>query len=210
VQEAAQEAALPESEALFKSLLRDERQAWRELAPLWKVSLGSGEPCQAALQQQVRCFKSNSSLATIRQLGRPGILVLHDENDQAAYALLIGLTSQTATLRVDGVPRTVPLETLARVWRGDYATLWRIPRGYVRGALDDSPGPLADWLWAQLARAQGQPQPKKANRDRAALRARVAAFQRAHGLEADGLAGPTTLMQLNRGIGVDEPRLQTQ
>lgn len=205
-----QAATLPESAALFKSLPRDEKQAWRELAPFWKVSLGSGEPCQAALQQQVRCFKSNSSLATIRQLGRPGILMLRDENNQAAYVLLTGLTEQAATLRVDGVSRTVPLATLARVWRGDYATLWRIPRGYVSGALDDSPGPLADWLWAQLARAQGQAAPKKAYRDRASLRARVAAFQRAHGLEADGLAGPTTLMQLNRGIGVDEPRLQTQ
>ncbi len=203
-------ASLSESEALFKSLPRDEKQAWRELAPLWKVSLGSGDPCQEALKQQVRCFKNPISLATIRQLGRPGILVLRDDNDQPAYALLTGLTSQTATLRVDGVPRTVPLEKLAKLWRGDYATLWRIPRGYVKGALDDSPGPMADWLWTQLARAQGQPLPKSANRDRAALRARVAAFQRAHGLEADGQAGPTTLMQLNRGIGVDEPRLQTQ
>jgi general secretion pathway protein A len=195
----------------FRSLQRDEKQAWRELAPLWKVSLGSGDPCQAALKQQLRCFRSNSSLTTIRQLGRPGILVLRDENDQAAYALLTGLTSQSATLRVDGISRTVSLVTLAKVWRGDYATLWRTPRGYVSGALDDSPGPLADWLWTQLARAQGQPQPAKtANRDRAALRARVAAFQREYGLEADGLAGPTTLMQLNRGIGVDEPRLQTQ
>jgi len=203
-------ASMAEPVALFNAVLRDEKQAWRELAPLWKASLGRGDPCQTALQQQLRCFKSNSSLATIRQLGRPGILILRDENNQTAYALLTGLTNQTATLRVDGTSRTVSLVTLAKVWRGDYATLWRTPRGYVSGALDDSPGPLADWLWSQLARAQGQAQPPKANRDRAALRARVAAFQRTHGLEADGLAGPTTLMQLNRGIGVDEPRLQTQ
>ncbi len=205
-------ASMSEPVALFKSVLRDEKQAWRELAPLWKASLGAGsDPCQTAQKQQLRCFKSNSSLATIRQLGRPGILVLRDDNDQAAYVLLTGLTSQTATLRVDGASRTVSLETLAKVWRGDYATLWRTPRGYVSGALDDSPGPLADWLWSQLARAQGQAQPaNKANRDRTALRARVSAFQRANGLEADGQAGPATLMQLNRSIGVDEPRLLTQ
>ena len=41
----------------------------------------------------------------------------------------------------------------------------------------------------------------------AALRARVARFQAAHGLTAAGRAGPTTFMQLNRATGVDEPRL---
>ena len=39
------------------------------------------------------------------------------------------------------------------------------------------------------------------------LAERVAAFQRAQGLTADGLAGAMTLMQLNRASGVDEPRL---
>jgi general secretion pathway protein A len=35
----------------------------------------------------------------------------------------------------------------------------------------------------------------------------VSRFQAAHGLSADGKAGPTTFMQLNRVIGIDEPRL---
>ena len=39
------------------------------------------------------------------------------------------------------------------------------------------------------------------------LKARVSNFQRAHGLQPDGVAGPTTFMQLNRLSGVDEPRL---
>jgi general secretion pathway protein A len=39
------------------------------------------------------------------------------------------------------------------------------------------------------------------------VKARVLAFQLARGLRPDGLAGPTTLMQLNRAVGIDEPRL---
>jgi general secretion pathway protein A len=41
----------------------------------------------------------------------------------------------------------------------------------------------------------------------AALRASVQAFQRAHGLTGGGVAGPVTLMLVNRATGVDEPRL---
>ena len=48
----------------------------------------------------------------------------------------------------------------------------------------------------------GQPLPAAAS-----LRQRIAAFQAAEGLPADGMAGPRTLMHLNRATGVDEPRL---
>ena len=41
------------------------------------------------------------------------------------------------------------------------------------------------------------------------LKSRIAAFQLAQGLTADGVAGATTFMQLNRATGVDEPRLKT-
>jgi general secretion pathway protein A len=40
------------------------------------------------------------------------------------------------------------------------------------------------------------------------LASRVFAFQLAQGLNPDGVAGPLTLMQLNRLSGVDEPQLQ--
>jgi general secretion pathway protein A len=44
----------------------------------------------------------------------------------------------------------------------------------------------------------------------AALRAKVARFQSAHGIKAVGTAGPTTFMQLNRVTGVEEPWLRLQ
>jgi murein L,D-transpeptidase YcbB/YkuD len=37
----------------------------------------------------------------------------------------------------------------------------------------------------------------------------VAAFQASQGLTADGLAGPATLMSLNRAVGIAEPQLVT-
>jgi general secretion pathway protein A len=193
----------------LKSLIRNEAEAWRELAPAWKLALGDGDPCEAALEQEVRCFRSTSSnLALMRQLGRPGIVTLRDESHKTGYALLTGLTEQTATLRIGGVVHTVPLPMLAQMWRGDFATFWRAPAGYVNMVRDGEASPVVDTLATQLASALGEPAPVGAKqRFDATLKSRVTTFQLAQGLKADGVPGPTTFMQLNRATGVDEPRL---
>jgi general secretion pathway protein A len=186
---------------------RDENDAWRALAPAWHLAPGDDDPCVAAERQQLRCFKSASSnLALIRLLGRPGIVSLRDANHKPAYALLTGLSERDATLRLGETTKTVPLATLARLWRGDFATYWRAPPGYQNQAVGAAPGPVADWLATQLTALEGGPPGEKQISD-VALKAKINAFQRAQGLEADGLAGPVTFMQLNRATGVDEPRL---
>jgi general secretion pathway protein A len=195
--------------ARFKALIRNEQDAWRELAPQWKLTLGDGEPCAAAAREQVQCFRSaGSNLALIRQLDRPGILMLRDDSDRPVYALLTGLTADTATLRMAGVSQTVSLVSLATLWRGDFATFWRAPKGYAGKLVEAGPSPIAGWLGAQLAQLRGEPAPK-AGGD-ANWKARLAAFQLAQGLKPDGVAGPTTFMQLNRASGVDEPRLNSR
>jgi general secretion pathway protein A len=57
------------------------------------------------------------------------------------------------------------------------------------------------------ARAQAGGEPLAAA---ASLRQRIEAFQADQGLPVDGVAGPRTLMQLNRATGVAEPRLVRQ
>ena len=146
-----------------------------------------------------------TSLALIRQLGRPGIVTLRGEGG-SAFALLTGLDARNATLRMGSTARTVPLATLADLWRGDFATLWRTPPGYERRVAEGDIAPLADWLGTQLAVWRGEPAPTGGD---PALKAHIHAFQVSQGLDADGVAGPLTFMQLNRATGVDEPRLQT-
>ena len=130
--------------------------------------------------------------------------------DKPGYALLTGLTGQTATLRVKGVAQTVSLESLARSWRGEFATFWRLPPGYRDKLVDGSSGPAVDWLAARLGQLQGQAAPTEKQTFNAALKAKVYAFQFANEMKPDGIAGPETLMLLNRASGVDEPRLQTE
>ena len=183
------------------TLIADEDDAWRELARFWTLTPGAGDPCEAARRQGVYCFKrADASLALIRQLDRPGVLMLRDVTGKSGFAVLTRLDDQRATLRTASGTATVGLDVLGQLWRGDFATLWRAPEpagraGLVRqlAALPDAP-----------RSASGRPL------DDAALKARVHAFQVAQGLVPDGVAGPITQMHLNRATGVPEPRLESE
>jgi general secretion pathway protein A len=192
----------------FASLVGNERQAWRELAQAWHVDAGDGDPCTAAYKQQIHCHRSSAAtLALIRQLDRPGVLTLRDGGNRAAHAMLVGLSEKNATLRIGGVAHDVPLVALADYWRGEYATFWRAPPGYTGTISNSRSGPAARWLALQLATVRGDARPVGDRLDDATLKGWIHAFQLTQGLPSDGVAGPITLMQLNRAIGIEEPRL---
>jgi general secretion pathway protein A len=178
-------------------LLRDERQAWRELGQAWKLTAPQGDPCDAFAAEQVQCFSRNTGLALIRQLGRPGIVTLDRATGSPSYALLTGLSNTSATLSAGGTEQTVTLAALASRWQGDFATLWRVPAGYKARTTDPA---VLQWVESQLP----------AETASAPLAQRIRTFQLAQGLPADGQLGPLTFMQLNRVARLDEPRLRTE
>ena len=203
----------PEVEKLLAKLPSEVNLAWRELAPAWKLTLtvSSDDPCKAAALQQLLCYRSDGlSVPLLRQLDRPGIVTLHRLTGPPVYALLIGLGDQTATLLVAGNSHTVRLVSLGRHWRGEFATFWRPPAGYAPGLLA---GPAVEQLATQLAVLEGALSPPASTVQPAVfdatLKARVRAFQRARGLDADGQPGPLTFMQLDSALNTNAPRLQT-
>ncbi|MGA0612719.1 AAA family ATPase [Caldimonas sp. KR1-144] len=190
--------------------LRSEAQALRRLAARWNVTIGADEdPCQQATRHGMRCFKISGGLGLIRRLDRPVVLTLYDDAGRASYAVLAAIEGDRLVLGTDdGGSRRLPLDSLTSSWRGEFSTFWRAPPGYRGGALPEgSSGPAVDWLAARLAAAQGRSAPAAPQTLDAELKGRVQAFQIAQGLRPDGLAGPATLMQLNRATGIDEPRL---
>ncbi len=192
--------------AVAPQLLKDEDQAWRELAQAWKLKPGEGDPCQAMQREQVRCFRGETTLAMVRQLARPGIVTLDKPGGAPSYALLTALSDSGATLRAGNSEQTVTLAALASRWQGDFATLWRAPAGFAGRITDGQGGPAVEWVAQKLAAIDGQPAPAGRVVLDARLKARIRTFQVAQGLNADGRPGPMPFMHLNRASGRDEPR----
>ena len=189
----------------------DEARAWRDLAPLWGWQLPAtvaNDPCLGARTQQLRCYRTAAgTLVQLRQLDRPVLLVLHAGDGLPRFAPLLSLGAQRAVLAAGEQRYAVSIDELARLWRGEFATLWRVPEGYQRPLAAGASGPAVDHLAQGLAVLRREPPPAPGQVLGGDLASWLAGFQLAQGLQPDGLAGPTTFMQLNRALAVVEPRL---
>ena len=192
--------------------------AWQALASAWGATVPEGaDACAALAREGLRCYRNRrAGLNLVRQIDRPVLLALFasDTTDVAVSALLRQLEGDIAVLEGGGETLRLPVAELAQVWRGDITTLWRAPPAMPdKGEITDTPAGAA-WLDQQLAAAAAggtTTGPASAGRPEApAVRqSRIQRFQLAQGVTPDGLAGPLTLMMLNRLVGVSEPRLRS-
>ena len=185
----------------LKQLPDSENPLWQALGKAWGLRLPDRDICDTALQQGVQCFRTNELTPTqLQQLDRPGLLLLHG-SDASRWVLLTGLRDGHWQLQAGSQRWTLPQAELVRWWRGEYASLWRLPTGQVGRVFAASPQDAAGrWLDAQLTRLLPATTGDFA--------ARVRAFQQQHGLHGDGKALPSTFLLVNRLAGVDEPHLQ--
>ncbi len=196
-------------EDLLPLLPREPQAAWNALATHWKLPDTTATPCAAATIDPWECYQTKVlTVPQLRQLARPGVLRLRLDDGKAAYAVVMSLTNESATLRVNSALRTVRLTALLRMWDGNYATYWRAPAGYKPLAQGGSASLFFESLARQLAQINGTPlpQPMPQSFD-AALRSQVLDFQRSYGLTPDGLPGPLTLMQIE-SVMAAAPRAQ--
>ena len=200
-----QEEAVPRDELDDEWLDQQHLDVWRSLAGLWQ-SPGNAVAMQLACDGAVRtgyaCLRESGSWSRIRQLGLPVILVLRSSGTQ--LLLLSGFEGDSALVGAGENSRRIARGDIEEIWLGEYLLAWpqapdwplEIHRGQSGEAVDIvmQMASLADPAWQGEGVFDGR------------FESWLKDFQRRHGLAADGIIGPNTLIHLMAPT-INEPRL---
>jgi general secretion pathway protein A len=173
---------------------------------------GSQGACSQASEVGLACLYQRGSWSGLKQMDRPAVLTLVDDNGDSHDVVLTAIYGDTAELSIGGVRVEHPVAAIAQSWFGQYMLLWR-PTGGAPISL--APGSRSDavvWLRESLAAiaseyASENPQSDAFDAD---LERIVRLFQRDHRLSVDGVAGRQTQIIINSLLASDgTPRLNT-
>ena len=178
-----------------------EAMAVHSLFAQWQIEVqeptGLDDACRRASQMGLHCLQMGDGLATLRTLNSPAIVELQQADGPNFLATLTKLEHGRASLNVAGKLREVTLDSLTRQWNGRYTLLWRAPPAWEQRLALGARGPAVAWLEQRLARWEGgRPGATESGVFSVELAERLRNFQRAHALQADGVAGPMTLARL--------------
>jgi general secretion pathway protein A len=188
------------------------RSAWTELFALWSVVLPeSVEPdfCDFARQYGLLCLEEQGNWNALRQFDRPVILTLVAADGERVAVLLQHLDDSVAEVIIGNELYRLTPDQVKQNWYGEFTLLLQGPPGgrlFLRAGDRD---PVVSWIRDQLEVAQGIKLPVADPLDfDYALQREVLAFQRDHGLTADGVVGKYTMIHLNTASGREGvPRL---
>jgi general secretion pathway protein A len=202
----------------FAQLLAQDRNstdtdaAFTELFSLWQANYTPGkiDGCSQALAQGLRCLMQHGSLAQLRMLNRPAILMLSDDAGTASQVVLRALSYDTAQLQIGNQSATIGIAELTRFWFGDFVLLWRPGARDVRDLSAGMRGVPVRLLREQLNRWSGTGGNASTSDDYdGSLVQLVEQFQRANRLTVDGIAGIETQVALDAVLAApDSPLLQ--
>lgn len=198
-------------------LARDEdTEAYSTLLSLWGVDYDplAGTACSQAEAAGLSCYFQRGTWNMLRQLDRPVVLSLTDDDGDRRDMTLVSLDEEYAGLAAgDGTIATVRADDLSGYWFGQFALIWRPISGDERAIAPGTRNPKVRWLRQSLASLDDRYRPAPADADffDEELKQQLIAFQRMNRLEADGLAGQQTQIIINSQLAADDrPRLSTR
>ena len=154
--------------------------------------------CVQAPRISLRCLRNSGSWQSMIRFDRPTILLLNGPEGSQVPILLEKLDGDKATIMVDEKRMVVTVRELQESWLGKYRLLWQPPPG---GNTVLRPGDRnADvrWMRERLQSVLGE-KAITANSNFFSFRVKqvLRDFQTLHGLDADAVAGPETIIFLN-------------
>jgi general secretion pathway protein A len=190
----------------------DPDTAFAQLLGLWQAtySPGTTDGCTQALAQGLRCLMQRGSLAQLRMLNRPAILMVSDDAGTASQVVLRALGDNTAQVQIGSQSATISVAELTRYWFGDFVLLWRPGGKDIRDLSAGMRGAPVRQLREQLNRwSGGSSNASTSDEYDGSLVQLVEQFQRANRLTVDGIAGIETQVALDAVLAApDSPLLQ--
>jgi len=177
--------------------------AFSQLLKLWGASYqpGATDGCTQASAQGLECVTLRGSLAQLRDLSRPAILMLSDSSGKPLQAVLTGIGDEEVQLQVGARSVRATIAELSRYWFGDYVLLWHPGVPTVTQLRSGTRGPAVRQLHKQLLKWRGaDPAQRPGTLFDDALKQLVEDFQREHHLAVDGIAGMETQLSLDAAV----------
>lgn len=200
----AERVAETESPPL-NSLLHQPKRALQSLLSAWDLAFPEDETlnCDTISVVSLACERGQGRWSDLRRFDRPVALQLALADGSQGDVVVVGLNEEYARVAgEDGeVSAAVPIAEIDQRWSGDYLILWRLPPSGDRVIGRAARPASVHWLRDRLrAWPGGDPRLPDGDEYDAALMTQVRAFQSAHGLETDGIAGPHTLILLANAL----------
>jgi general secretion pathway protein A len=197
----------------------DADSAFASLLKLWKASYAPGhaDGCSQAVEQGLQCLMQRGSLAQLRLLNRPAILMLSDDRGLPHQVVLCGIGDDTVKLQIGDRTAIVGVGDLSHYWFGDFLLVWH-PPAKDSGALHPGMrGAPVRRLRHQLERWRGLPGDavgdgtQESDTYDKSLVELVEQFQQATRLAVDGIAGMDTQVALDAALAAPgSPLLQAR
>ena len=192
--------SLPDRKAMDRALASTPALAalTNRLIRLWDSGLSvSGNVCAGLKKQGLECYRTEGDVGDLRSMDRPAILTVRDRNKLERHLLISQMTEDRARVELASGSVDVALNDLSEVWTGDMLLLWRRETKPVQIAPGQR-GPHILWLRDRLGEMMGKPAgARRSDRYDEALKEEVRLFQKARGMEADGVVGIRTRIALS-------------
>ncbi len=163
--------------------------------------------CKQAEVFSLRCLHKQGNLNSLRAHNRPAVLALINEQGETRYITITSIQNNLATVHSNNNEYTIKLSELDKYWYGQFILLWRKPDNYYSAITPGDNGNIINWLNTHFSDDRVT---SRRNTYGGSLIKKVKAFQTQHGLTADGIVGPVTIIHLNTEAGMNVPTLTRQ
>jgi len=204
------ETSYDEIENILNNSNNNQVSAYQQLFRAWNHNYNDKvitTACKQAEALSLRCLHKQGNLNSLKAHNRPAVLKLVNNDGQTRHITVTSIQDELATVYTSNEEYIIKLSDLDRYWYGQFILLWRKPDNYSSAIKPGDSSNIVTWLSAQFADEMHDN--NFSDSYDAALIKRVKAFQTQHGLAADGIVGPVTIIHLNTQSGMDVPTLTT-